>query len=71
MSLANMQGKLSRTEMKNVMGGNAQACSCKCSGGTGTWVYSYEPSRGTIDSDISKYCSSGSAGCTGCSHIMD
>lgn len=30
MSLANMQGKLSRAEMKNVMAGSVGSCTVKC-----------------------------------------
>jgi hypothetical protein len=34
MSLANIQGKLSRTEMKNIMAGSGRCDSCWGSGGT-------------------------------------
>jgi NADP-dependent 3-hydroxy acid dehydrogenase YdfG len=30
MSLANIQGKLSRTEMKNIMAGSGSGCTVKC-----------------------------------------
>ena len=42
MSLANMQGKLSRTEMKSIMAGSGNAPTCAghtaCNGGTCCWV---------------------------------
>ncbi len=40
MSLANMQGKMSREEMKQISGGYAPAGSCGVKVG-GTWYYNY------------------------------
>ena len=34
MSLANIQGKLSRSEMKGIMGGTYSTCSTSCGSGT-------------------------------------
>ncbi len=69
MSLANMQGKMSRNEMKQISGGYAKNCNCSCNGGTGSWTYTREPSGASIKNDIRDYCSSGSATCGGCTNI--
>lgn len=61
--------KLSRDEMKNVMGGLAQ-CECACTGSTGSWVYTHnaQPPRGSLDRDISTYCPTNQGSCTGCTN---
>ncbi len=61
--------KLTRDEMKNVVGGLQQACHCTCSGSVGAWTYTSEPSGSTISSNIATYCSTGQATCGGCSNI--
>ncbi len=33
MSLANIQGRMSRGEMKKIMAGSGHACTCSCSSG--------------------------------------
>jgi hypothetical protein len=66
MSLANVQGKMSRSEMKGIMAGYVKKCTCTCNGSVGAWEYTTNPSPTTILNDISLYCSSNSAGCTGC-----
>ncbi len=59
--------KLSRAEMKNLMGGfkNDVKYTCTCSGGTGQWFYtgSNQPAQSTINADIANYCASGAATC--------
>ena len=58
--------KLSKEEMKNVMGGVAQPVyTCTCAGSGGQWIYpgGDRPSQETIDRDISESCNSGSASC--------
>jgi hypothetical protein len=59
--------KLSKDEMKKVMGGVAQTYyTCTCSGGTGgQWYYTSgsQPDQNEVSTDISDYCSSGEASC--------
>ena len=69
MSLANIQGKLNRNEMKNIMAGVAQEpchTSCTCTGSVGAWDYlGTNPILATtLGNDIKTYCSSGSGSCT-------
>lgn len=55
--------KLSRAEMKNVLGGSVTGG--YCIGSTGSWNYvnsGVSPSQ--CSADIQKYCSSGHGGCT-------
>ena len=63
--------KLSRNEMKKVMGGvNApgdRICGGSCVGSVGEWIYL--PQTGTFGGclrDIATYCSSGSGSCSYC-----
>jgi hypothetical protein len=65
MSLDNIQGKLSRTEMKNIIAGTCRT-SCSCNGSVGSWTYgSTGPiAIATLRRDVGTYCSSGSGTCT-------
>ena len=72
MSLANMQGKLCRSEMKNIVAGVADVdgggiCEGGCHG-TGDWVYSTSGGvpLSTCRLDIQTYCSSGAGYCQAC-----
>ncbi len=60
--------KLSKAEMKNVLGGVVQPMYSGgyCTGGsTGAWYYPDGPVDAfTCSDDILTYCSSGSGGCT-------
>lgn len=58
MSLANIQGKLSRTEMKNIMAGSGSGCGGSCD---------YGSTKGTckVASNGGCYCSSGMGQCSG------
>jgi len=64
--------KISRNEMKNVMGGTVPDChtSCQCNGSVGSWEYtSTQPiATSTLQNDVTTYCSSGSGTCT-CSAV--
>ena len=57
MSLANIQGKLNRTEMKSVMAGSESGVSCVCSDGTQVGIanceycFTYCNTRGGISCD--------------------
>ncbi len=53
MSLANIQGKLSRAEMKNIMAGSGSGHGGICNFGTGAWIGSCNAA------DIQKYCRAG------------
>jgi len=60
MSLANVKGKLSRKEMKNILGGGSGATCASCNHGrdcaTGFCAENYPPcSVGTYNSTV-KYC---------------
>jgi len=58
--------KLSKDEMKKVVGGVAQYFTCTCSGGTGgQWYYidGQQPPQSEVSQDISDSCSSGEASC--------
>lgn len=59
--------KLTRNEMKNVMGGRIAACSCSCNGQVGTWNYTGQPSGPGLVSDIQSYCRDGAV-CSGCTN---
>jgi len=54
MSLANIQGKLSRAEMKNITAGSTG----QCVGSVGTWTGSCS------QADCAIYCSSGKCTCS-------
>ncbi len=71
MSLANIQGKLSRTEMKNIMAGRdfggGGYCGGGCSGSVGDWIYTNgNASISSCSSDILTYCSSRQGYCSPC-----
>jgi hypothetical protein len=57
--------QLSRSEMKNVIGGVAAAAkfSCTCTGSVGAWTATYS-SATQIANDIVESCSSGQGSCT-------
>lgn len=57
MSLANIQGKLSRTEMKNIMAGSGTNGGY-CIGSVGSWVGSCN-----VPADCVTYCRSGQSKC--------
>ncbi len=57
MSLANLKGKLSRAEMKNITAGSN---TFYCNGSVGTWYYFGTPTCATVSHDIALYCRSGS-----------
>ena len=61
--------KLSREEMKNVLGGiyPPATCSCSCNGQTGSWDYIGQPSGPTLVQDIKDYCNNGAV-CSGCTN---
>ena len=56
MSLANIQGKLSRNEMKNIMAGSGSGG--YCIGSVGSWIGSC-----TAPADCITYCRSGQCKC--------
>lgn len=71
MSLANVQGRMSRSEMKTILGGNVATCTCKCKNNqVGEWQYTSQPSPATILHDAGEYCTYG-ATCTGCHNNPD
>lgn len=57
--------KLSKEEMKMVMGGVLPpgTYSCSCDDQIGTWEYNSEPGDITIAQDVIDYCHSGNATC--------
>jgi len=65
MSLANIQGKLSRAEMKKIMagseGGNVRRGICN--GGGAEWYYPSPVDYGTCSADIQTHCGSIGGGC--------
>ncbi len=60
MSLANIQGKLSRMEMKNLKGGGQQ-WHCGCANHAGAWSYSNTPTMEQRGQDVATYCRGGGA----------
>ena len=58
MSLANIQGKLSRTEMKNIMAGSGSGSGGYCIGSVGSWNGSC-----WIPGDCITYCRSRNCAC--------
>ena len=65
MSLANIQGKLSRTEMKGIMAGSGSGPGGgTCIGSTGSWTYTSSTTWANCIRDIATYCSSGSGTCS-------
>jgi len=68
MSFANIQGKLSRTEMKNIMagsgGGSYLYAGGSCTGSVGTWIMTPPTSGNGCQADILRYCRSGRGSCS-------
>ena len=65
MSLANIQGKLSRAEMKNIMAGSGYLYSGgSCNGSVGEWIMTPPTSGNGCQADILRYCRSGLGSCT-------
>jgi len=62
--------KLSKEEMKKVMGGKDAAVSCTCSGSVGAWTYTSTPTGMQSLDDIATYCSSGYGSCTNGASLM-
>ena len=68
MSLANIQGRLSRNEMKNISGGMSMVCSCN-GGNTATIVCGYSSYSGYLNCSQSTTnfmmhnCGSAGGGC--------
>jgi hypothetical protein len=58
MSLANIKGKLSRTEMKNIMAGSGSYLYTggSCIGSVGSWIMTPPTSAATCRQDIERYC---------------
>ena len=54
MSFANIQGKLTRNEMKNLTGG--AYFNCFCYEQTGSWTYTSQPTTQQLQNDINTYC---------------
>lgn len=70
MNLANMQGKLTRAEMKNILAGaedgGTNISFGACTGGSiGEWEYNPPVSSATCHDDINLYCASGYGTCGG------
>ena len=64
MSLATIQGKLSRAEMKNIMAGSGSGTfSCHCIGGGAMWSATYATTQ-DMAIDIAKRCGSAGGTCT-------
>ena len=70
MSLGSIQGKLTRNEMKNLVGGKNEPAlmSCSCSNGanppySSAWTYFYESGQQMV-SDINTICVGGAGSCT-------
>ena len=63
--------KLSRAEMKNVLGGDdpildgggGNRITCSCTGSVGSWYYTDTPTDQQVADDIKRYCSSGQGSC--------
>lgn len=66
MSLANIQGKLSRTEMKNIMAGSG-GCSVGCASGFYACCCSGDCQCHSVTDQTNYGCTSGGAGSTTCS----
>jgi hypothetical protein len=66
MSLANIKGKLSRAEMKNIMAGSGSYMYTggSCTGSVGEWIMTPPTSGSTCNDDIKRYCRSGFGTCT-------
>ena len=68
MSLANINGKLSRAEMKNIMAGSGSSgylyAGGSCTGSVGEWTMTPPTASGSCVDDIIRYCSSGRGTCT-------
>ena len=66
MSLANIKGKLSRAEMKNIMAGSGSYLYSggSCTGSVGTWIMTPPTSSNSCYADIQRYCRSGQGSCT-------
>lgn len=69
MSLANLQGKMSRKEMKNIMAGSiyGQNFRCNCSGGSNppflsSWSERYYSGQDIVDA-LSRSCIDGAGSC--------
>ncbi len=70
MSLANIKGKLSKAEMKNIMAGSSTYTGCVCTGGaTGAWYYTSTPSCFQLTQDKYNYCRSHTALCNVACHV--
>ncbi len=64
MSLATIQGKLSRGEMKNIMAGSGDGnFYCHCTGGGDMWTTTYASSSAMME-DINARCGSAGGTCT-------
>lgn len=57
LSLADIQGKLNRQEMKQIMAG--LYFNCSCNNQTGSWTYTSQPSATQLQNDINTYCRNG------------
>jgi hypothetical protein len=70
MSLANIQGKLSRAEMKNAIAGldGGNYGGCQCTGSVGAWIYTSMPSCFSLAADRYTYCRSHTAVCNAYCH---
>ena len=56
--------KLSKDEMKKVMGGVTEPISCTCTDCVGAWSYSSTPTGIQTLDDIVSYCRTGFGSCT-------
>jgi hypothetical protein len=59
MSLASIQGKMSRSEMKGIMAGSTWHCGCAHH--VGGWTYTTTPTTAQRGADIARYCRGGGA----------